>query len=68
MPRTATRLAPATFAGAALYAAPALAADTNPPSGRHPETWLLMAAGLAGAGIAAGGSAGPVKTERLPRP
>jgi len=67
--RPATRLAAATLAAAALHAAPALASDADLRSGgRHPETWLLVAAGLAGAGIAAGGSAGAVKPDRVARP
>jgi len=71
----------AALAAAALQAAPATAgpvhgtqmranAGTAEPQpsggdGRQPKTWLIVIAGLAGATIAAGGSAGAHRGHRL---
>ena len=71
----------AALAAAALHAAPATAgpvratpmqanagAPEPQPSGgddRHPKSWLIVVAGLAGLTIAAGGSAGAHRGHRL---
>ena len=46
-----------TFVVGLLLAPPALAGSS--PSGSHPDTALIVAVGLAGAGLITGGSAGP---------